>query len=189
MSISQKEINDILLKRKLSDFYIAIAERRKVPLTDEELDELLSDLDHTTTNLGEFGTFFLETLKKGYNKYNPELRNEIKKSIGKSGTRTSRVLTIIDGELYDVASQDYKSRFFNQTYEMIVHYDNLSKFINEKEASLVLQKNVSQPEMVFFNVEGRALSDLKRYVQFYFRKAGQTDLTSKLLFEAKQKIK
>lgn len=189
MSISQKEINDILLKRKLSDFYIAIVERRKIPLTDEELDELLSDLDHTTTSLGEFGTFFLETLKKDYDTYNPELRNEIKRSIGNSGARTSRVFTIIDSELYDVASQDCKSRFFDQTHEMIVHYDNLSKIINEKEATLILQKNESQPEMVFFNVEGRALSDLQRYVQFYFRKAGQSDLTSKLFAEAKQKIK
>ncbi len=189
MSISQKEINDILLKRNLSDFYIAIAERRKTSFNDEEMDAFLKDIDNTTTSLGKFGTAFLESLKSGYDTYNPELRNEIKRALGNSGARTSKVLTIIDGELYDVAAQDCKSRFFDQTHEMVVHYDNLSKFINEKEATLVLQKNDSQPEMVFFNVEGRALSDLKRYVQFYFRRAGQIDLTSKLLAEAKQKIK
>ena len=190
MIITQKEINDILLKRKLNDFYIAITERKNIPFTDEDIDDLLTNINNVSTRgLRELDIYFLKSLKEGYDKYNPKTREQAKGLLERYRTRKSSIFTIIDGELYDVASQDCKSRFFDQTHEMIVHYDNFSKIINEKEAKFVLKKPDSKTELVFFNVEGRALSDLNRYIQFYFRKAGNTDLTSKLYCEAKQKIK
>ena len=180
---SQDEINNILMSKKLDDFYLAIVENKGELLTDEEYKEI-KEKEISYDNSKEMVGDLINTINsdKDLKDYTEEL---MKVLFSVSQIRNSAILTIIDDQIYDIAN----IKFIDLNRNKIIHYDNLSNYYTNKNARV---KIFSKEEIPGLN-ENTALIDvdseenIHSYENSYMKQNENDDLTDKFLVEVKGK--
>ena len=180
---SQDEINNILMSKKLDDFYLAIVENKGELLTDEEYKEI-KEKEISYDNSKEMVDDLINTINsdKDLKDYTEEL---MKVLFSVSQIRNSAILTIIDDQIYDIAN----IKFIDLNRNKIIHYDNLSNYYTNKNARV---KIFSKEEIPGLN-ENTALIDvdseenIHSYENSYMKQNENDDLTDKFLVEVKGK--
>ena len=166
---SQDEINQILLSKKLDDFWLAIIEKRKQESLSNEED---SESIKSNGALKDCANFFI--------RYVDSLPN----------VRRLAILTIIGDEVYDVGS----AIFENLQRNKIIHYDNLTEYYNESNARVRYFTPDEEPrlkqETVLLDtdlLDTDEKSIIYEYANSYTTQESSEDLTDKFLSEARGK--
>lgn len=179
---SQKEINQILLTKKLNDFYLVIMENRSVCLTDTEYEEIInSDIQYGENK--EYLENFVKTIK------NDEdlkiLAPEMEKLLYSfARIRHLCILTMINEEFYDIAN----ITFVDLKRNKVVHYDNLTAYYNETNARIRCftkkEESALLEDTVLLDVDN--LSIITKYEDTYLNQEESEDLTLKFINEVKE---
>lgn len=177
---TQKEINEILLSKKLNQFYFAMLEKREVRLTDDEFSRFVSaeksDIE-TGKHISKIFDRIINT--KAISKL-------IKESMGEINYRWATILTMLDDiTIYDVLNR----RIIDISREKIIHYDNLKNYFNETMVRVKLFDSKDSPELI----EETAMIDINddcfntfHYYEFAHRNQKEDeDLSSQFIVEYK----
>ncbi len=134
---TQKEINQILLNKKLNQFYFAMLKQRQEILTDEELSRFLnSGITYTGGNKLEEKIADKIMRSDKFSKF-------IKNIMGDC-FRWAAVLTMLDDTtIYDVANR----KIVDIKRVKIIHYDNLTNYYNETNARVKLYSPKDYPQL------------------------------------------
>ena len=142
MSYEQEEFDQILLSKKLNDFYFAIIENRGYTLTDEEYEKTVNrDIVYIDTTEEEIKSI-IEKFQK-----HEKLKNatkELKKIIYSfAQIRHMAVITVINDKVYDVINNEFVDLKRNK----IVHYDNITNYYNEDNARIKYFTPEEEPQL------------------------------------------
>jgi len=180
---TQSEINQIMLSKKLDDFYLAIIENRQQVLTDEEYEEIKKrEMVITGDSKGIEGLFNKFKTNKNFKKIVPELTKFL---YGLSQIRYMAILTMIDGEVYDAVN----SKFISLNRNKIIHFDKLTNYYNENNARVKIFTPQEAPQLKY----ARALIDVddesivQTYEKDHINQEESLDLTSNFFIEFKEK--
>ena len=175
---SQTELNQILLTKNLNEFYLTIVENRNEILTDEEYDEMLKREVVIDEELPESVNKLINEIKT-----NEELKQvgpDLMKIIyGFLQIRHLAILTMIDGDAYDIANAKYEDLKRNK----IICFDNLTKFFNDANARV----KIFTPEDAPMLTENLALLDvddttiIQTYEDEHIKQDASEDLTAEFL--------
>ena len=180
---SQDEINNILISKKLNEFYLAIIENRGELLTDEEYQEIKGREISYDNNDKEKIDELVNTINSDDNlkNYTDEL---IKTLFSVSRIRNTAILTMIDDEIYDIAN----TKFINLKRNKIINYDNLTNYYSDKNARV---KIFTKEEVPGLN-ENTALIDVDNekiiyaYEIMHINQNENDDLSNKFFKEIKE---
>lgn len=182
---SQEELNQILLSKKLNEFYLAIIENRQELLTNEEYADIIN---RESTIYGDNK----EKVKELFEKVNNDTRlkdftSEIMKAMYSiAQIRHTAILTMIGNDVYDIAN----ARFENLKRNKIIHFDNLTNYYNENNARIRIFTPNEEPQLMqntaLLDVDDESIVQI--YENNYIQQEESKDLTSEFLIEAKAKI-
>ena len=181
---SQEELDQILLSKKLNEFYLAVIENRGELLTDEEYAEIMK---HEMVLDGENK----EDVKDLFNQIKTDdnlkdYASELMKVMFSVGTvRHLAVLTPINDEFYDIAN----GKFVDLKRNKIVHFDNLTCLYNDNNARIKYFTPQEEPQipynMVLLDVDDESI--IRSYEDKYIKQEESEDLTSLFIEEIKGK--
>ena len=126
---TQEELEQILLSKKLDEYYLAVIEHRDELLTEEEYEELLKK-DHVICGDGkEKAEELFDQIKKDkrLKNYASEL---IRAIYSVAQIRHIGILTMVGDEVYDIGGAKYLDLRRNK----IIRFDNITSFYNESNA-------------------------------------------------------
>lgn len=181
---SQEELDQILLSKKLNEFYLAIIENRQELLTDEEYEEI-SRRDKTIygDNKDEVEDLFkkVETDER-LKGLAPDLMRVM---FSLAQVRHLAILTIIDDDVYDIGS----AKFEDLKRDKIIHFDNLTTLYDESNARVRYFTPEEEPQLtqrtVLVDVDDESI--IQAYENAYIHQEESEDLTSNFFTEVKGK--
>ena len=141
---TKEELNEMLLEKKLDDFYFAILENRDDDLSLEEVNELV-DLSNV---LNEDDSEFKDLMANEV--YNELFREVIKRIPSFINIRRAAILTMIGDDIYNIGLPS----FIDLDREKIIRFDNVTKFVNESNARIKMSSpeetlELGGPELLF----------------------------------------
>lgn len=181
---SQEELDQILLSKKLNEFYLAIIENRQEPLTDNEYNEVTSkDITVYGDNKEKVEDLFIKVqTDERLKDFAPDLMRVIF-SIGR--VRHLSILTMIDDDVYDIGSAE----FVNLMRNKIIHFDNLTTLYNESNARVRYFTPDEEPQItqrtVLIDVDDESI--IQAYESEHINQEENEDLTSNFFAEVKGK--
>ena len=181
---SQEELDQILLSKKLNEFYLAIIENRQELLTDEEYEEISRrNKIIYGDNKDEAEDLFkkVETDER-LKDFAPDLMRVI---FSLAQVRHLAILTMIDADVYDIGS----AKFENLKRNKIVHFDNLTTLYNESNARVRYFTPEEEPRLtqrtVLVDVDDESI--IQAYENEHIYQEESEDLTSDFFTEVKGK--
>ena len=181
---SQEELDQILLSKKLNEFYLAIIENRQELLTDEEYEEISRrNKIIYGDNKDEAEDLFkkVETDER-LKDFAPDLMRVI---FSLAQVRHLAILTMIDADVYDIGS----AKFENLKRNKIVHFDNLTTLYNESNARVRYFTPEEEPRLtqrtVQVDVDDESI--IQAYENEHIHQEESEDLTSDFFTEVKGK--
>jgi hypothetical protein len=180
----QEELDQILLSKKLNEFYLAIIENRQELLTDEEYDDI------TKRNKSIYGDnkeevedlFEKVQTDECLKSFAPDLMR-IMYSLAQ--VRRLAIITMIDDDVYDIGS----ARFEDLKRNKIVHFDNLTTLYNESNARVRYFTPEEEPQLtqktVLVDVDDESI--IQAYENEHICQKESDDLTSNFFDEVKGK--
>ena len=181
---SQEELDQILLSKKLNEFYLAIIENRQELLTDEEYEEISRrNKIIYGDNKDEAEDLFkkVETDER-LKDFAPNLMRVI---FSLAQVRHLAILTMIDADVYDIGS----AKFENLKRNKIVHFDNLTTLYNESNARVRYFTPEEEPRLtqrtVLVDVDDESI--IQAYENEHIHQEESEDLTSDFFTEVKGK--
>ena len=117
---SQEELDQILLSKKLNEFYLAIIEKRQELLTDEEYEAISRNSTIDGDNKDEVEDLIKTIKTDEHLKDFSDVFMRIMYSLAQ--VRYLTILTMIDDDVYDIGS----TRFEDFKRNKIIHFDNLT---------------------------------------------------------------
>ena len=181
---SQEELDQILLSKKLNEFYLAIIENRQELLTDEEYEEI-SRRDKTIygDNKDEVEDLFkkVETDErlKGF------ASNLMRVMFSLAQVRHLAILTMVDDVVYDIGSAKFEDLKRNK----IIRFDNLTTLYDESNARVRYFTPEEEPQLtqrtVLVDVDDESI--IQAYENEHIHQEESEDLTSDFFTEVKGK--
>lgn len=184
--MTQNEINDILLSKKLNEFYLAVIENRNDHiLSEEEYNEIVkNDFEINGDNKKEVLNLFeeIKTSEKLKN-FKDEL---MQIAFSMAQIRNLAILTIIDNNVYDIAN----TKFIDLKRNKIICYDNLTNYYNEKNARIKVftknEINELKSDTALLDIDD--VSIINSYEKSHLNQKNSDDLTANFISETKSKI-
>ena len=181
---SQEELDQILLSKKLNEFYLAIIENRLELLTDEEYEEI-SRIDKT---------FYGDNKDKAEDLFKQFETDERLKDFAPvlmrimyslAQVRHLAVLTMIGDDVYNIGSAKFEDLKRNK----IIHFDNLTTLYNESNARVRYFTPEEEPQLtqrtVLVDVDDESI--IQSYENAHIHQETSEDLTSDFFTEVKGK--
>lgn len=181
---SQEELDQILLSKKLDEFYLAIIENRQELLTDEEYDEITRrDKTIYGDNKEEVEDLFKKVQEdERLKNFAPDLMRVM---FSLAQVRHLAILTMIDDDVYDIGS----ARFEDLKRNKIVHFDNMTTIYNESNARTRYFTPEEEPQLaqktVLMDVDDESI--IQAYENTHIHQEESEDLTSDFFNEVKGK--
>lgn len=179
---SQEELDQILLSKKLNEFYLAIIENRQELLTDEEYDEIIKkDKTFYGDNKKEVEDLLkkVETDKRLKN-FAPDL---IRVMYSLAQVRHLAILTMIDDDVYNIGNAKFEDLKRNK----IIHFDNLTAIYNETNARVRYFTPEEEPQLtqktVLIDVDDESI--IQTYENTYIHQEESEDLTNAFFNDVK----
>jgi hypothetical protein len=181
---SQEELNQILLSKKLNEFYLAIIENRQELLTDEEYDEITK---RDKTIYGDNKEEVEDLLKKvqtdeRLKNFAPDLMRVM---YSLAQVRHLAILTMIDDDVYDIGSAKFEDLKRNK----IIRFDNLTTFYDESNSRVRYFTPEEEPQLtqrtVLVDVDDESI--IQAYENAHIHQEESEDLTSNFFVEVKGK--
>ena len=180
---SKKELDEILLSKKIDDFYFAILEVKNDNLTEDEMSKLIDSAilvpDTEDKELsGEFSELMKDELAR-------MLAGMVLKAFSNYGvTRRMAILTMVDDDVYNIC----RPGFIDLSKEKIIRYDKLTDYYKEDEIEIRMFSKEEDPDleddevsMVFY--DDSVACEYEENVQ----QKENEDLTLEFLIDAKDK--
>lgn len=181
---SQEELDQILLSKKLNEFYLAIIENRQELLTDEEYEEIVRrDKTIYGDNKEEVEDFFkkVETDER-LKDFAPDLMRVM---YSLAQVRHLAILTMIDDDVYDIGSAKFEDLKRNK----IIRFDNITTLYDESNARVRYFTPEEEPQLtqrtVLVDVDDESI--IQAYENAYIHQEESEDLTSNFFTEVKGK--
>lgn len=181
---SLEELEQILLSKKLNEFYLAIIENRQEILTDEEYEEI-SRRDKTIygDNKDEVEDLFKKVATDEHLK---DFAADIMKVMySLAQVRHLAILTMVDDVVYDIANV----KFVDLKRNKIIHFDNLTTLYNESNARVRCFTPEEEPQLtqrtVLLDVDDASI--FQAYENAHIHQKESEDLTSKFFTEVNGK--
>lgn len=181
---SLEELEQILLSKKLNEFYLAIIENRQEILTDEEYEEI-SRRDKTIygDNKDEVEDLFKKVATDEHLK---DFAADIMKVMySLAQIRHLAILTMVDDVVYDIANV----KFVDLKRNKIIHFDNLTTLYNESNARVRCFTPEEEPQLtqrtVLLDVDDASI--FQAYENAYIHQKESEDLTSDFFTEVNGK--
>ena len=181
---SQEELDQILLSKKLNEFYLAIIEHRLELLTDEEYEEI-SRIDKT---------FYGDNKDKAEDLFKQFETDERLKDFAPvlmrimyslAQVRHLAVLTMIGDDVYNIGSAKFEDLKRNK----IIHFDNLTNFYDESNARVRYFTPEEEPQLtqrtVLLDIDDESI--VQSYENAHIHQETSEDLTSDFFTEVKGK--
>ena len=181
---SQEELDQILLSKKLNEFYLAIIEHRLELLTDEEYEEI-SRIDKT---------FYGDNKDKAEDLFKQFETDERLKDFAPvlmrimynlAQVRHLAVLTMIGDDVYNIGSAKFEDLKRNK----IIHFDNLTNFYDESNARVRYFTPEEEPQLtqrtVLLDIDDESI--VQSYENAHIHQETSEDLTSDFFAEVKGK--
>ena len=181
---SQEELDQILLSKKLNEFYLAIIENRQELLTDEEYEEI-SRRDKTIygDNKDEVEDLFKKVETDERLKGFAPVLMRIMYSFAQ--VRHLAILTMIDDDVYNIGSAKFEDLKRNK----IIHFDNLTNFYDESNARVRYFTPDEEPQLtqrtVLLDIDDESI--VQSYENAHIHQETSEDLTSDFFTEVKGK--
>lgn len=139
---SQEELDQILLSKKLNEFYLAIIENRQELLSDEEYEEIVRrDKTIYGDNKEEVEDLINKVQTDEHLKnFAPNLMR-IMYSLAQ--VRRLAILTMVDDNVYDIGSAKFEDLKRNK----IIHFDNLTTLYDESNARVRYFTPEEEPQL------------------------------------------
>lgn len=181
---SQEELDQILLSKKLNEFYLAIIENRQELLTDEEYEEISKrDKIIYGDNKDEAEDLFkkVETDER-LKDFAPDLMRVI---FSLAQVRHLAILTMVDDDVYDIGSAKFEDLKRNK----IIRFDNLTTLYDESNARVRYFTPEEEPQLtqrtVLVDVDDESI--IQAYENEHIHQEESEDLTSDFFTEVKGK--
>ena len=181
---SQEELDQILLSKKLNEFYLAIIENRQELLTDEEYEEI-SRRDKTIygDNKDEVEDLFkkVETDErlKGF------ASDLMRVMFSLAQVRHLAILTMVDDDVYDIGSAKFEDLKRNK----IIRFDNLTTLYDESNARVRYFTPEEEPQLtqrtVLVDLDDESI--IQAYENAHIHQEESEDLTNDFFTEVKGK--
>ena len=180
---SQEELDQILLSKKLNEFYLAIIENRQELLSDEYEEIVRKDKTIYGDNKEEVKDLINKVQTDEHLKnFTPDLMRVI---LSLAQVRHLAILTMIDDDVYDIGS----AKFENLKRNKIVHFDNLTTLYNESNARVRYFTPEEEPQLtqetVLVDVDDESI--IQAYENEHIHQEESEDLTSDFFTEIKGK--
>ena len=181
---SQEELDQILLSKKLNEFYLAIIENRQELLSDEEYEEISRrDKIIYGDNKDEAEDLFkkVETDER-LKDFAPDLMRVI---FSLAQVRHLAILTMVDDDVYDIGSAKFEDLKRNK----IIRFDNLTTLYDESNARVRYFTPEEEPQLtqrtVLVDVDDESI--IQAYENEHIHQEESEDLTSDFFTEVKGK--
>ena len=181
---SQEELDQILLSKKLNEFYLAIIENRQELLTDEEYEEISRrNKIIYGDNKDEAEDLFkkVETDER-LKDFAPDLMRVI---FSLAQVRHLAILTMVDDDVYDIGSAKFEDLKRNK----IIRFDNLTTLYDESNARVRYFTPEEEPQLtqrtVLVDVDDESI--IQAYENEHIHQEESEDLTSDFFTEVKGK--
>ena len=181
---SQEELDQILLSKKLNEFYLAIIENRQELLTDEEYEEIsIRNKIIYGDNKDEAEDLFkkVETDER-LKDFAPDLMRVI---FSLAQVRHLAILTMVDDDVYDIGSAKFEDLKRNK----IIRFDNLTTLYDESNARVRYFTPEEEPQLtqrtVLVDVDDESI--IQAYENEHIHQEESEDLTSDFFTEVKGK--
>ena len=181
---SQEELDQILLSKKLNEFYLAIIENRQELLTDEEYEEISKrDKIIYGDNKDEAEDLFkkVETDER-LKDFAPDLMRVI---FSLAQVRHLAILTMVDDDVYDIGSAKFEDLKRNK----IIRFDNLTTLYDESNARVRYFTPEEEPQLtqrtILVDVDDESI--IQTYENAHIHQEESEDLTSDFFTEVKGK--
>ncbi len=180
----QEELNQILLSKKLNEFYLAIIENRQELLSDEEYEEIVRNDKNIYGDNKEQVKDLINKVQTDKHLKNiaPNLMRII---FSLAQVRYLAILTMIDDNVYDIAN----TKFLDLRRKKIIHFDNFTSLYNESNARVRCYTPDEEPRLkqktVLIDVDD--VSIIQAYENAYISQEGSEDLTSDFFNEVNGK--
>ena len=181
---SQEELDQILLSKKLNEFYLAIIENRQELLTDEEYEEISRrDKIIYGDNKDEAEDLFkkVETDER-LKDFAPDLMRVI---FSLAQVRHLAILTMVDDDVYDIGSAKFEDLKRNK----IIRFDNLTTLYDESNARVRYFTPEEEPQLtqrtVLVDLDDESI--IQAYENAHIHQEESEDLTNDFFTEVKGK--
>ena len=185
MNYSQEKINQILLSKQLNEFYLAIIEHKGDLLTDEEYETIIRRDDNIYNSASKEDIDDLVDKFKTNEKLKGFIPELMKMVYSLSQIRHIALLTMIDGEIYDIANVEFVDLQRNK----IVHYDNFAKYYDKNNSRIKCftpeEVPLLQQKTVLVDVDDESI--IQTYEKEHINQAESEDLTSNFYAEVNGK--
>ena len=163
---SKEEINQLLLSKKLNEFYLAIIENRQEPLSKEEYENFIRK-NNTIFDYDK------EPLNEHLKNFIPEL---MKITYSLMQVRYLAILTMIDDNVYDIGNPG----FLDLNKNKIIHFDNFTTLYNESNARIRYFTKEEEPQLkektVLIDVDDESI--IRKYEKEHINQIESEDLTN-----------
>lgn len=181
---SQEELDQILLSKKLNEFYLAIIENRQELLTDEEYEEISRRNKIIYGDNKDEAEDLFKKVKtdERLKDFAPDLMRVI---FSLAQVRHLAILTMIDADVYDIGS----AKFENLKRNKIIRFDNLTTLYDESNARVRYFTPEEEPQLtqrtVLVDVDDESI--IQAYENEHIHQEESEDLTSDFFTEVKGK--
>ena len=181
---SKKELDEILLSKKIDDFYFAILEIKNDNLTEEEMSELIDkSILVPDVEDKELSNEFDELMK---NELARMIAGAVLKAFSNCGVaRRMAILTMVDDEVYNVC----RPGFIDLSKEKIIRFDKVTDYYKEDEIEFRIftkeeDPDLEQDEVLMGFYDETAVCE---YEKNNIQQNESEDLTLDFLIDAKDK--
>ena len=181
---SQEELDQILLSKKLNEFYLTIIESRQELLTDEEYEEIVR---RGKTIYGDNKKEAEDLFKKvetdeRLKSFAPDLMRVMYSLVQ---VRHLAILTMVDDDVYDIGS----AKFEDLKRSKIICFDNFTTLYDESNARVRYFTPEEEPQLtqrtVLVDVDDEQI--IQTYENAHIHQEESEDLTSDFFTEVKGK--
>lgn len=181
---SQEELDQILLSKKLNEFYLAIIENRQELLSDEEYEEIVRR-DKTIYGDNKEEVEDLINIVQTDEHLKNFAPNLMRIMYSLAQVRHLAILTMVDDNVYDIGS----AKFENLKRNKIIHFDNLTTLYDESNARVRYFTPEEEPQLtqriVLVDVDDESI--IHAYENAHIHQEESEDLTSDFFTEVKGK--
>lgn len=181
---SQEELDQILLSKKLNEFYLAIIENRQELLSDEEYEEIVRR-DKTIYGDNKEEVEYLINKVQTNEHLKNFAPNLMRIMYSLAQVRHLAILTMVDDNVYDIGSAKFEDLKRNK----IIHFDNLTTLYDESNARVKYFTPEEEPQLtqrtVLVDVDDESI--IQAYENAHIHQEESEDLTSDFFTEVKGK--
>lgn len=181
---SQEELDQILLSKKLNEFYLAIIENRQELLSDEEYEEIVRR-DKTIYGDNKEEVEDLINIVQTDEHLKNFAPNLMRIMYSLAQVRHLAILTMVDDNVYDIGSAKFEDLKRNK----IIHFDNLTTLYDEFNARVRYFTPEEEPQLtqrtVLVDVDDESI--IQAYENAHIHQEESEDLTSDFFTEVKGK--